>query len=185
MSDYTDDWDHYLELVKAAKASPEMKVRLTEAVQTLRRALGEDWPLKVQDSHHPILWSLRMISGAMSDGILVNWGGCVSALEMSKNFENLLTKLRLPTGSESSIAELEVAGRLAGNGCTVELEPEVGGKRPDLRCRCGGPEFFVEVKTLNTAPDSWKAVKTSRMSSPHAAPYLRQGQYSRRCPGST
>ena len=155
-----DGWDHYLGLVKAAKASPEMKIQLTEAVQTLRRVLGEDWPSKSRDSHHPILWSLRMISGAMGDGILVNWGGCVSALERTRNFESLLAKLRRPTGFESSIAELEVAGRLASNGCAVELEPEVGVKKPDLRCRCGDLEFLVEVKTLNAAPESWKATKT-------------------------
>ena len=155
-----DGWDHYLGLVKAAEASPEMKAQLTEAVQRLRRVLGEDWPSKSRDSHHPILWSLRMISGAMGDGILVNWGGCVSVLERTRNFGSLLAKLRRPTGSESSIAELEVAGRLASNGCAVELEPEVGGKKPDLRCRCGDLEFLAEVKTLNTAPESWKATKT-------------------------
>lgn len=160
MPDYADGWDRYLDHVKAAEATPEMKAQLMEAVLTLRRALGEDWPPRLQDSNHPILWSLRMISGAMGDGILVNWGGCVSALKNAENFESLLDKLRCPDEGESAVAELEVAGRLAGNGCAVELEPGVGVKRPDMRCRCGDLEFFVEVKTLNTAPESWKALKT-------------------------
>ena len=160
MPAYADGWDAYLDRVKAAKAAPEMKAQLTEAVLTLRRALGEDWPSRLQDSNHPILWSLRMISGAMGDGILVNWGGCVSALENAENFESLLDKLRRPDEDGSATAELEVAGRLAGNGCAVELEPEAGNKRPDMRCRCGDLKFFVEVKTLNTAPESWKAIKT-------------------------
>ena len=160
MSSDTDDWDHYLNLITVAKAAPEMKAQLMEAVQTLRRILDEDWPSKSKDSYHPILWSLRMISGAMSDGNLINWGGYMSALEKTKNFESLLSKLRHPDKPESAMAELEVAGRLASNGCAVELEPEVGGKRPDMRCRCGDLEFLVEVKTLNTAPESWKATKT-------------------------
>lgn len=160
MPDYADRWDCYLNHVKAAEATLEMKAQLTEAVLTLRRVLGEDWPPRLQDSNHPILWSLRMISGAMGDGILVNWGGCVSALKNAKNIESLLNKLRRPDEEGSAVAELEVAGRLAGNGCAVELEPGVGNKRPDMRCRCGNLEFFVEVKTLNTAPESWKALKT-------------------------
>ena len=160
MPDHADGWDLYLGRVKAAEATPEMKAHLTEAILTLGRALGEDWPSRLQDSDHPILWSLRMISGAMGDGILVNWGGCVSALENAENLESLLHKLRRPDETGSAVAELEVAGRLAGNGCDMEIEPKVGNKRPDMRCRCGDLEFFVEVKTLNTAPDSWRALKT-------------------------
>ena len=160
MSDYADGWDIYLNHVEVAKATSEMKAQLTEAVLTLRKVLGEDWPSKSQDSDHPILWSLRMISGAMSNGILINWGGCVSALKDAKDLESLLAKLRCSGKARSAVAELEVAGRLAGNGCAVELEPKVGDKRPDMRCRCGDLEFLVEVKTLNTAPESWKAIKT-------------------------
>ena len=37
MSSDTDGWDHYLNLIKVAKAAPEMRAQLTEAVQTLRR----------------------------------------------------------------------------------------------------------------------------------------------------
>lgn len=160
MPDYADSWDCYLNHTKVAEATPEMKAQLTEAVLTLRRALGEDWPPRLQDSNHPILWSLRMISGALGDGILINWGGYVSALKNAKNFESLLNKLRRPDETGSAVAELEVAGRLAGNGCAVELEPGVGNKKPDMRCRCGDLEFLVEVKTLNTAPESWRALKT-------------------------
>ena len=160
MLDHADSWNHYLDHVKMAEATPEMKAQLTEAVLTLRSVLGEDWPSSLQDSNHPILWSLRMISGALGDGILINWGGCVSALKNAKNFESLLNKLRHPDEDGSAVAELEVAGRLAGNGCAVELEPGVGNKKPDMRCRCGDLEFLVEVKTLNTAPESWRALKT-------------------------
>lgn len=161
MPDHSDGWDRYLDHVRAAEATPEMKAQLMDAVLTLRRALGEDWPTMLQDSNHPILWSLRMISGTMGDGILVNWGCCVSALENAENFESLMDKLRRPDETGSAVAELEVAGQLASNGCAVELEPEVGNKRPDMFCRCGDLEFFVEVKTLNTAPESWKALKTT------------------------
>ena len=160
MPDYADGWDRYLGHVKTAKATPEMKAQLTEAVLTLEKALGEDWPSKSQDKDHLILWPLRMISGAMSDGILIDWGRCVSALEGAKNLESLLVKLRHLYKDKSAVAELEVAGRLASNGCAVELEPKVGDKRPDMHCRCGDLEFLLEVKTLHTAPESWKALKT-------------------------
>ena len=162
MPDHADGWNRYLNRIKAVEVIPEIEAQLTEAVLTLRRALGEDWPSRLQDSDHPILWSLRMISGAMGDGFLINWGGCVSALENAKNLESLLDKLRQPDEDGSAVAELEVAGRLASNGCAVELEPVVGNKMPDMRCRCGDLKFFVEIKTLNVAPESRRALKNIR-----------------------
>lgn len=111
MSSDTDGWDHCLNLIKVAKAALEMKAQIMEAVQTLRRILDEDWPSESKDIYHPILWPLRMISGSMSDDNLINWGGYMSALEKTKSFESLLSKLRHPDKPESVMAELEVAGR--------------------------------------------------------------------------
>ena len=155
-----DSWERYLDSVKAARTAPEQKVRLAEAVRILRRALGEDWPSKSKDSYHTILLSLRSISGAASDSLLVYWADCVSALEGAEGFVGMVDKLRRPAGIAGSIAELEVAGRLAARGCTVELEPEAGRKKPDMRCRYGDLEFLVEVKTLETAAESRKAIRT-------------------------
>ena len=161
MSWYTDGWDHYLNRIKETAADPETRDRLTGAVRTLRRNLGEDWPLESKDIGHPILWELRMISGAVADGFLVLWGDSMSAVEEAKGFDGMLAKLRRRKGLESAIAEMETAGRLASRGCRVEFEPEVGRKkRPDLRCRCGKSEFLIEVKTLGMAPETSRATQT-------------------------
>ena len=161
MSWYTDGWDHYLNRIRETSDGPETRDRLTDAVQTLRRNLGENWPLESKDSHHPILWELRLISGAVADGLLVIWGDSMSAVEGSKGFDGMLAKLRRRRGLESAIAELETAGRLASRGCRVEFEPETGlKKRPDLRCQCGKSEFLVEVKTLGAAPETSRATQT-------------------------
>ena len=75
-------------------------------------------------------------------------------------FERMAAKLRDPGRIESPIAELEMAGRLAGSGCRIEFEPEVDGKKPDLLCRSGESEFFVEVKTLGIARRAGQATQT-------------------------
>lgn len=160
MSNDADGWDHYLDRVKEARATPEIKAQLTEAVLTLRRALGEDWPSESRGSYHALLPSLMSISGATFDNLLILWGSYISTLEGVKGFDGMMAKLRRPQGSQSVIDELELAGRLASRGCAIELEPDAGGKKPDMLCRCGNLEFLVEVKTLATATETWRSTKT-------------------------
>lgn len=126
----------------------------------MRRHLGEDWPSRA-NGDNLLRWSLGNVSGAVSDYLLAIWGDAISATEGSVGFERMVTKLRVHGRLESHMAELETAGRLAGHGCRVQFEPEVGCKRPDLLCRCDGSEFLVEVKMLETAPQIQESVKTA------------------------
>ena len=157
---YSDDWDHYLNNIKSIKAGQKQKDRLTMAVQTMRRNFGEDWLSESKDTPHTILWSLQSMSGAMDEGLLVIWGDYISAVEKSKGFETLRNKLKRHDCFESSLAELEMAGRLASHGCRIEFEPKTGDKVPDLHCHIGESKFFIEVKTLTTANETVKAFKT-------------------------
>lgn len=152
-------WEPHLNRIGAKVADPEMRERLTGAVRTMMGHLGEDWPSKTKDDNL-LRWFLGNVSGAVSDYLLVIWGDAISAVEGAAGFERMIAKLRDPGRLESPISELEMAGRLAGRGCHIEFEPEVGGKRPDLLCQSSGSEFFVEVKTLGTAPRDAQATQT-------------------------
>lgn len=134
--------------------------RLTNAVQTLRKHLGEDWPAKSSGSNDGLIWFLRMIRIQMNNGFLVIWGDAVSAVEGADGFDVMLDKIRNPKRFRASIAELEMAGRLARNGCRIEFEPCVGSKKPDMLCHNEKSRFFLEVKTLDVAPETEKADKT-------------------------
>ena len=115
-----DGWDHYLHSITRGKFSEGQKNRLRKSVQTFRRHLGKDWPSQSKDTHHELFWSLEVISGATSDYLLVLWGECLSALEKVKGFDSMLPKIKDPVLFRSSLAELEVAGRLARHGCNLE-----------------------------------------------------------------
>ena len=160
----SDSWDHYLHSITRGKFSEVQKDRLMKSVQTFRIHLGEDWPSQSKDTHHELLWSLRVISGATSDYLLVLWGECLSALEKVKGFESMLPKIKDPVLFRSSLAELEVAGRLARHECNLELEPNMEGKCsdkvPDMLCSIGESKFYIEVKTLETADETAKATRT-------------------------
>ena len=158
---YSDSWDHYLHRVTTSKMDESQKERLTKAVHSLRRNLGEDWPTKSKDTPHTLLWSLRVISGSMSDGLLVIWGDSMAAVENVKGVESILAKIRRYDCFASSIAELEMAGRLAKKECNVEFEPKVGRKKPDLLCMSDDSKFLIEVKTLATADETSKAIRTT------------------------
>ena len=152
-------WEPYLNRIIANVAEPEMRERLTGAVQIMMRHLGEDWPSKPKDDNL-LRWFLGNVSGAVSDYLLVIWGDAISSVEGAVGFERMAAKLRDPGRIESPIAELEMAGRLAGSGCRIEFEPEVDGKKPDLLCQSGESEFFVEVKTLGIARRAEQATQT-------------------------
>ena len=158
---YSDSWDHYLHRVTTSKMNKIQKERLTRAVLSLRRNLGEDWPVESKDTMHTLLWSLRVISGSMSDGLLVIWGDSMAAVENVKGVESILVKIRRYDCFASSIPELEMAGRLAKKGCNVEFEPKVGCKKPDLLCVSDDSKFLIEVKTLATADETSKAIRTT------------------------
>ena len=159
MSDAAASWESCLGRIGANVANPEMAERLTGAVRAMRRHLGEDW-LSVAKDGNMLRWFLGNVSGAVSDYLLVIWGDAISAAEESAGFGRMAAKLRDPGRLESPLAELEMAGRLAGRGCRVQFEPEVDDKRPDMLCRCGGSEFIVEVKTLGIAPRVRQATET-------------------------
>ena len=160
MQDGTAIWESFLNRINANVTDHDMKEQLVEAVRIMRRHLGEDWPSEAK-SDNLLRWSLGNISGAVSDYLLAGWGDAISATEGSVGFGRMMAKLRVPGRLESRIAELETAGRLAGRGCRVQFEPEVGCKRPDLLCRCDGSEFLVEVKMLETAPQIQESMKTA------------------------
>ena len=155
-----DGWDHYLCSITRGKFSEKQKDRLTKSVQTFRKHLGEDWPSQSKDTPHELLWSLEVISGATSDYLLVLWGECLSALEKVKGFDSVLPKIKDPVLFRRSLAELEVAGRLARHGCNLELEPNVEGKVPDMLCSIGESKFYIEVKALENADETARAIRT-------------------------
>ena len=158
---YLDSWDHYLHSVTTSKRDKIQKERLTRAVRSLRRNLGEDWPVESKDTPHTLLWSLRVISDSMSDGLLIICGDSMAAVENVKGVENILAKMRRYDCFASSIPELEMAGRLAKKGCNVEFEPKMGCKKPDLLCVSDDSKFLIEVKTLATADETSKAILTA------------------------
>ena len=151
MSSYQDGWDHYLGNIGKLKCDKEQKDLLTKAVWTLRKHLGEGWPSESSNINHGLIWFLRTISIQTSNGFLVIWGDAMSAVEDVDGFESMLDKIRHPDLFRASIAELEMAGRLARSGCRIEFETGVKSKKPDLLCRNGESRFFLEVKTFAIA----------------------------------
>ena len=159
---YIDDWAHYLDSVTINdRIDEKQKKRLLESIQTLRKNLGEDWPAESKNTSHAVLWSLRIISGAMADGLLVLWGDSISEVENIKNFENILVGIRDPVKFDSSMAELEVASRLARHGYCIEFGASVGAKKPDLLCQYKKLRFFVEIKTFFPGREAVKATNTT------------------------
>ena len=159
---YSDDWDHYLDNVATNSSIPDsQKYQLTKAIQTLRKNLGESWPSESRETNHRILWELRIISGAVSDGLIVIWGDSMSAAEKVEGFSKILAKIRRHDCFDGTIAELEIAGRLAGRGCLTKIEPGAGRKSPDLLIHDGKSRLFIEVKTLLTASETTKATNTT------------------------
>ena len=159
---YIDDWDHYLDSVAINdRIEEKQKKKLLRSIQTLRKNLGEDWPTESKNTNHALLWSLRIISGATADGFLVLWGDAMSAMENTKNFGDVLAGIKTLDKFDSSMAELEVASRLAGHGCQIEFEPSVGDKKLDLLCQYKKLRFFVEVKTLFPGMESTRATNTT------------------------
>ena len=159
---YTDSWNHYLNSIYTNnRIEKKQKRRLLQSVQTLRKNLGEDWPATSKDSNHEILWLLRTISGAVSDSLLIIWGDFMSAVEDVKGFEDVMDRIKNPNSFASSIAEMEMAGRLAKPGRCIEFEASAGEKKPDILYQDEKSRFFVEVKTLGTAVKTAKATNTA------------------------
>ena len=159
---YSDDWDFYMHRIRAnCKMNAKLRKDLASSVSTLRKHFGTGWMPKNNPSHK-ILWLVRNFAYEMDVGLLVFWSNCISASEESAGFEKILKKTTNSDRFDSSIAELEIAGKLARNDCEVEFEPTVGRKIPDLVCRYEGKEIFFEVKTLANSIQTKKVCQTQR-----------------------
>jgi len=161
---YSIDWNDYVKQIESLKEIDEnRRGNLAKSINTLRHFLGEKWLLSMRQTNHPILWSLRTISGGSSDFLLLLWANCFSSLENVRGFGKLLKRIGKEESFESAITELELASRLVTKGCSLEIEPVVGNKHPDLLCKIyDNIEFLIEVKTSKTAKETKKANKTAR-----------------------
>ena len=158
---YPDGWDQYLDKVAANGDIPDGKRRrLTKAIQTLRRHLGEGWPSESKDTGHRILLALRNVSGSVHDGLLLEWSDSLSAIENVRGFDGILDRIKRSDLFGGAVAELKIAGRLARRGFLAEIGPGAGRKRPDLLVRDGDLELLVEVKMMGTAGETAKAAET-------------------------
>ena len=158
---YSDNWERYLDNVATNSNIPDnQKLQLTKAIQIMRKNLDESWPSQSRETNHGILWALKLISGSMSDGLLVIWSDSMSAVEKIEGYSKILARIKHPDCFDGTIAELEIAGRLTGRGYLAEIEPEIGRKKPDLLVNDGKSKLFVEIKTLFTASETAKATNT-------------------------
>lgn len=161
MSRFNDDWDQFVRALDSYDIELKRKKDLKDSITVLRKSLGDNWLKSVGKTNHPLLWRLRTVSGAVSDLILLLWAQSISSLEKVVGFEKLIKRIKDDKCFESAITELELASRLAEHGCSIMIEPTIGKKQPDLLCKYGNYEFFIEVKTSSTAKETEKANKTS------------------------
>ena len=162
-STHSCGWDHCLKQIRNSNVIDDKnREQLIETVAILRKNLGEEWPSKLESIDHPISWCMQNIQYGDFTGVLSALASNLSVLENVADLEKIVSRVRQKNEFHGAMAELEVGGRLAGNGCRLKIGPECGDKRPDFLCNADGLEFLVEVKAMGTAEESKKANRTSQ-----------------------
>jgi hypothetical protein len=87
------------------------------------------------------------VKGSTYAATLVDAGLVLEATKTSKGFTETLERLR--SGQTSAFRELTVAALLSKAGLSVELEPLLDSKRPDISFAYGDQTVFIEVVTPN------------------------------------
>lgn len=171
MIDQMKNWNYYYDLVKLSDhLSIVLKDNAIKSLNILRKSLGEEWLSSKDVEKHPIFWDLRGIESMSNLTNILSLGEGISSLEKIKGFDRLFWKLKNNKDFYSTFAELELASKLKKK-ASIELEPEINGKKPDILCKYKGKDLFIEKKSLGRARDSLKAdITVSTLSSHNEIP---------------
>lgn len=156
-------WDYYLNQASSLQhLSNEKRERIKNAILTLKEVMGDDWLSLAFENHHPIIWYLKYISHDTSyRKELEEFANSLSTLKAVKGFDELLSRIKQTDKFEATTTEIALANKILPRCSEFAFSQEIGGKYPDIICKYNNTEFLFEVKTLRTANETEKAMKTS------------------------
>lgn len=106
-------------------------------------SLEKHWPGLIEDT------LAEGVKGSTYAATLVDAGLVFEATKTSRGFTGTLERLR--NGQTSAFRELTAAALLSKTGLSVELEPLLDSRRPDVSFVYGNQTVFVEVVTPNSS----------------------------------
>lgn len=168
MSEQFKTWDYYYSLVRSSNhLSSSLKKDAINALNILKTFFGEEWFSTTSIKKHPLFWDLR---GIEADGNLSNiltLAKAISNLKNVKGFDRLFWKLKNNKDYYSTFSELEIAHCIKQKKTSIEIEPHINGKNPDILCKYKGKQLFLEIKSLGRAERTFKATITVASLSSH------------------
>ena len=152
------DWNAPIEQIRANdRIDKRSREQFVESIAVLRRELGDRWP---ENTNHPLLWRMRHMHGNPDDWFISLLVDNITALKAVAGIQSIMDRIRTADQYDGAIAEIEVGGTLARNGCRLTIGPKRGKKRPDFFCEKDGCGFLVEVKTLRISEERQRADRT-------------------------
>jgi hypothetical protein len=110
-----------------------------EHADTALSALERFWPERLEEFFK---WSAK---GAAAVGPLVHHGNLLVSCEHLRGFEGVMNRIRIPREQNAALSELRLAATLVSLGYQPELEPLLGGRRPDAVIRVESHPIYFEV----------------------------------------
>lgn len=154
------DWNLIFELIKKNQClEKEEREQIQRGVSVLREVLGDRWLREsYQESSHVFSLLTSEDPSDLLEAALL--GEKLGELRSVSGFQALQKRLMNPKEYDAAKAELEIASRLKNRGFTVELNPKVADRNPDIKAIVSRKAFYFEVATLREAELTKKAIVT-------------------------
>jgi len=107
--------------------------------------------------------------------ILVELGKDLQAVKDLKNFDHIVKELRDPSKFIAAWLELELAAHCVRMGYSIELYPQIRGKRPDLKLCLNQEDVLVEIKEIHPSEVEQRCLEASIILLPQVQPVLKRG----------
>jgi hypothetical protein len=152
-----------------------------KALGSLFEVFDVDWLKEVLDGWmngrklpHPLVKHL-VPKGLYPLVILVELGKDLQEVKVLKNFDHIVKELRDPSKFIAAWLELELAAHCVRMGYSLELYPQIRGKRPDLKLCFNEEDVLVEIKEIHPSDVEQRCLETSLILLPQVQPVLRRG----------
>jgi len=153
-------WKYHLDyILKSDSLNDDDKREILDGLAKLRDVFTDEWLWEAAKGGHPLISYITNYA-PWSQLWLAELGRRLNSLEALPNFGELKKRLLNPKEYAGAIAEVDLVYKLTDAGYVVELYPQVGTKKADMKALLSDKEVFFEVTNLQPTLKSIKASET-------------------------
>lgn len=160
LQNHIGKWENHIDYITESDSlTDDEKQEILDGLAKLRNIFTDAWLWQAVEDRHPLVWYITNYA-PWSQSWLAELGRRLDFIAFLPQFDELENRLLNPKEYAGAIAELDMAYKLTNAGFEVELYPQVGEKKSDMKALINEKEVYIEITNLQPTLKSIKASET-------------------------